>query len=131
MRPPDADVEAAHAAGAGFVHHMHQQDQAGAVPGIVAERVGVEHGREAVVIDDGAEQRQHLAGAFERVDLDQRPTIGERAMAGFAQELGNARLGKDVAEALRRHVGRFQGEEAVEQPIDIRGGRCLHVTVAG
>src|SRR3984893_15096753 len=50
-------------------------------------------------------------------------------MAGRAQELGDAYLGKNVAEALRRHVGRFQREEAVEQPIDVGGGRSLQVTV--
>ena len=41
---------------------------------------------------------------FERVDLDQRPAVGKPAMTGRAQELGDARLGEDVAEALRRHV---------------------------
>ena len=129
--PADTDVEAAQLARGALDDHLRQQDQTRAVAAVVTECVGVEHRREAIVVDDGAEQGQHLATAFERVQLDQRPAVGKLLVAGFPQEFGNTGLGKHVGEALRRHVGRFQREERIEQAIDVGGGCGLNVAVAG
>src|SRR5262245_30138858 len=98
---------------------------------MVAQRVGVEHRREAVVVDRGAEQRQYLAVAFERMNLDQRPPVGQLAVAGVPQELGDAWPGVNVAEALQGHVPRLEGEKTVEQAVDLLGGARLQVAIAG
>src|SRR5262245_27531255 len=52
-------------------------------------------------------------------------------MAGAAQELRHAWLGKDVVEALLRHMGGFERKEMIQQAINVASGRGMYVPIAG
>ena len=87
VRPANSDVEALHAACAAFVDDIADQDEPGALARVLTRRVGIEHRRAAIAIDEGAEESEHFAGSFEGVDFDQRAAVGKLAMAGRAQKV--------------------------------------------
>ena len=116
---PDAEIERAIAAPGIVVDDVAHQDQAGAVTRIARHRVGIEHHRKAMSVGDAGEDRDHLVVAFERVNIDGAAAARKPRHAGIPDEILHARVREHVGQFLLRHPQRLDGEEPVEQPLDV------------
>ena len=85
---------------------------------MVAAGMRIEHRREALTVMDAGKQRQHLAVAFERVQLDHRFAGLEPVMTGGADEILDAGMREHIVQAERRELLGFLREEGCELEID-------------